>query len=132
MRQFSIGLGIVALSLVAAACGSGGDGDKPAASSPTTASQAEADREIVIEDFTYSPKQLKVARGDTVRIVNRDAFEHTVTSGKTSGPENEPDGKFDVSLPDKGSTAVITFDEAGTFTFYCRQHNAMDGEVTVS
>ncbi|MFP5328304.1 MAG: plastocyanin/azurin family copper-binding protein [Acidimicrobiia bacterium] len=116
MRKSPILLGLV-LSL-AVACGGGGGGD--------------ADHEIVIEEFTYSPAQLKVKRGDTVRFVNRDAFEHTVTSGETSGPENVPDGLFDESLPDKGSAAVVTFDEAGTFTFYCQQHNAMDGEITVS
>lgn len=124
-------LGILVLSL-AAACGGDSEDTSTSATTSTTEAAADADHEIVIEEFTYSPAQLEVKRGDTVRIVNRDAFEHTVTSGETSGPENVPDGKFDESLPDKGAAAVITFDEAGTFTFFCRQHNAMDGVFTVS
>ena len=86
---------------------------------------------VEITEFAYSPKEVTVKVGDTVEWVNRDAFLHTVTSGEVTGPENQPDDKFDENLDEAGSKASVTFDEAGTFTYFCKQHNAMDGVVIV-
>ena len=86
---------------------------------------------VEITEFAYSPKQINVKVGDTVRWTNRDEFLHTVTSGEVDGPENKPDGRFDEDLDEAGSEATITFEEAGTFTYFCKQHNAMDGVVIV-
>ena len=86
---------------------------------------------VEITEFAYSPKEITVKVGDTVEWVNRDAFLHTVTSGEVTGPENKADDKFDENLDEAGSKASVTFDEAGTFTYFCKQHNAMDGVVIV-
>lgn len=94
-----------------------------AAKQPTT--------EVVIADFAFTPKDIRVEVGGSVRWTNKDAFKHTVTSGAVDGPENEPDGRFDHDLVQAGAEATATFDEAGTFTYYCKQHNAMDGLVIV-
>ena len=102
-------------TVVAAACG----GDDAAAG-------------VTIEQFAFSPPQIRVAPGTTVRWQNGDTFRHTVTSGDTAGPENVPDGRFDEDLPDKGSIGEVTFDQSGTFAYYCRQHNAMNGLVVVT
>lgn len=29
------------------------------------------------------------------------------------------------------TTATVSFDEPGTYSYYCKQHNAMNGTVTV-
>ena len=97
----------------------------------TPAAAAAAAATVEITEFVYSPKEITVKVGDTVEWVNRDAFLHTVTSGAVDGPENKPDDKFDENLDQAGSEASVTFDEAGTFTYFCKQHNAMDGVVIV-
>lgn len=91
-----------------------------------------ASTQVTIEAFAFEPADLRIESGTTVRWRNADAFRHTVTSGATSGAENQADGRFDLDLPEKGSTATFTFEEPGTYTYFCRQHNAMDGTVTVS
>lgn len=101
------------------------------ASEEPAAADAESAATVEITEFAYSPKQITVAVGDTVRWVNRDEFLHTVTSGEVDGPENKPDGVFDEDLAEAGSDATVTFDEPGTFTYFCSQHNAMDGVVVV-
>ena len=96
-----------------------------------TADQPAAAETVGITEFVYSPKEITVNVGDTVEWINRDAFLHTVTSGAVDGPENKPDDKFDEDLVEADSKASVTFDEAGTFTYFCKQHNAMDGVVIV-
>ena len=118
----------VAVALAATACGGGGgDGDGAAAAGVTEAAEV-----VAIEKFAFSPAQIEVTAGTTVRWENDDDFRHTVTSGETSGPENVPDGRFDEDLPEKGADATVTFDEPGTYSDYCRQHNAMNGTVVVT
>lgn len=123
---------IVSLAFVVAlggACGGRGDEPEPEASGGNVDA---AGTVVSIKDFTFAPAEIEVKAGTTVRWENADAFLHTVTSGATSGPENEPDGRFDEELPDAGSDAEVTFEEPGTYTYYCRQHNAMDGTITVA
>lgn len=119
---------LVLLTAIAlAACG-----DDETATDAAATTSANADTVVTIENFSFEPARVEIAAGTTIEWTNRDAFLHTVTSGKTSGPENEPDGRFDEELPDEGATASVTFDEPGTYTYYCRQHNAMDGTVVVT
>lgn len=109
------------------------EADAPAAdgSEMSEATDTEAAATVEILEFAYGPKEIRISVGDTVRWTNRDEFLHTVTSGAVDGPENKPDGKFDEDLDEAGSEATVTFDEAGTFTYFCKQHNAMDGVVIV-
>lgn len=100
------------------------DADSGASDGPTFA--------VVIEDFAFTPDTIEVAAGTTVVWTNGDEFKHTVTSGETSGEKNVPDGMFDEPTDDKGDAAEVTFDEPGTYTYYCKQHNAMNGTVTVT
>lgn len=129
----------LAISLVfTGACGGASESADQTSSTATTAeadepanSEAAMAMTVEIIEFAYSPKQITVKVGDTVSWVNRDAFLHTVTSGAVDGPENIADDKFDEDLDEAGSEASVTFDEAGTFTYFCKQHNAMDGVVIV-
>ena len=140
-------IGVVISLALLGACGGGSDttnnesessGSSEQQSSTTesetpdsSASDSSAAATVEIVEFAYAPKEITVKVGDTVEWVNRDAFLHTVTSGAVDGPENKPDDKFDEDLDEAGSKASVTFDEAGTFTYYCKQHNAMDGVVIV-
>jgi plastocyanin len=87
---------------------------------------------VEIVEFKFTPEVQTVVRGTTVSWVNRDPYFHTVTSGKTDGPVNEPDGVFDRNLKERGYVVKVSFDEPGTFTYFCKQHNAMNGEIRVS
>lgn len=112
---------LVALGLSAGACS---DGDDAATDAVVEA--------VTVREFAFAPAQISIPKGTTVRWRNDDAFRHTATSGETTGPENKADGRFDIDLPERGSTGSFTFTEAGTYTYFCRQHNAMDGTITVS
>jgi len=86
----------------------------------------------------YVPTALNVKVGDTVTWINEDTTKHTVTSGKSSGrfgfvegKLGEPDGIFDSGLFDAGERWSYTFDEAGTFTYFCTIHPWMSGMVVV-
>lgn len=112
------------------ACGGGSESESQT-SSTTPEVAANAATAVEITEFAFVPKEIRISVGESVRWINRDEFLHTVTSGAVDGPENEPDGQFDKDLDEVGSEAMVTFDDAGTFTYFCKQHNAMDGVVIV-
>lgn len=77
----------------------------------------------------YLPYSLDVRIGDTVTWNNIDTAAHTVTSGNSSGGA---DGLFDSGLFMAGSTFDVTFDEIGTFDYFCMVHPWMTGQVIVN
>ena len=76
---------------------------------------------IDMKSVDFVPAQVTVRVGDTLEWENSDIVAHTATS-KEAG--------FDVNvLPKrKGSTVVKT---AGTFTYICRYHPNMKGQIVV-
>ena len=78
---------------------------------------------VLIEDFTFKPDALAVARGTTVTFTNEDGFAHTATA---------KDKSFDSGSLDPDATFEHTFEAAGTFEFLCAIHNSMTGTITVS
>jgi plastocyanin len=89
-------------------------------------------KDVAISNFEFRPMQIRIGVGGTVRWTNDDRFLHTITSGDVSGAVNKADGHFDKQLPKRGATAAVTFTKAGTFTYFCRQHNVMSGTVVVT
>ena len=83
--------------------------------------------DVTVKTFAFGPKVLEVTPGTTVTWTNADDIEHTVTSGD---PE-QPNGRFDHSLAGKGATATVRFDSVGTWSYYCKRHSFMRGEVRV-
>jgi plastocyanin len=73
---------------------------------------------VYLKDFTFTPKVLKVAKGTTVYFVNQDAVKHTVTSD--TGLFNSGD-----ILP--GKSYSYTFNQVGTFPYYCVYHGDKGG-----
>jgi plastocyanin len=84
---------------------------------------------VFINTFIYRPDPLTVPAGTTVTWIQNDSTVHTVTSGTR---EAGPDGMFDASL-DKGEEFSFTFDEPGTYDYFCTLHSGpgMTGEVIV-
>lgn len=79
--------------------------------------------EIKIEDFAYSPKTITIKKGTTLTWTNQDSVAHTVT-GEDGGPDSE--------LLDQGETYSYTFNEAGSFAYFCKPHPEMQATVIVT
>ena len=76
----------------------------------------------------YLPPSVTIKVGDTVSWDNVDTAAHTVTSGT---PAEGPDGTFDSSLLMGGATFEVTFDESGSYDYFCMVHPWMVGDVQV-
>ncbi|HYY55553.1 MAG TPA: cupredoxin domain-containing protein [Candidatus Dormibacteraeota bacterium] len=113
---------LVALSLasllVASACGSAASPASPSASSATAA--------VDYQGFKAQPATLEIAKGTKVTWTNKDSTTHTVTSGTN----RQGDGKFDGQVQ-PNETFTFTFNDAGTFEYFCGRHNSMVGYKVV-
>ena len=88
------------------------------------AEEAAADESsVTIADFAFGPQELTVAAGTTVTWTNEDWAPHTATA---------EDGSFDSGHLDQGDSFEQTFDEPGTFGYYCSFHPGMVGSIVVS
>ncbi len=79
-------------------------------------------------DECWFPATVNVNIGDTVTWSNDDTAAHTVTAGNAA---DGPSGAFDSSLFMAGTEFSWTFDEAGTFEYFCMVHPWMVGNVIV-
>ena len=77
----------------------------------------------------YLPYSVTISKGDTVRWSNDDTAAHTVTSGS---PSEGPDGNFDSSLIMSGSVYEFTFEQTGSYDYFCMVHPWMTGIVQVN
>ena len=77
----------------------------------------------------WLPAEISVGVGDTVIWSNTDTAAHTVTSGS---PTDGPDGIFDSSLFMAGATFEVTFDDSGSYDYFCMVHPWMQGNVQVN
>jgi len=77
----------------------------------------------------WLPQDVSINVGDTVIWTNDDTAAHTVTSGS---PTYGPDGTFDSSLFMAGATFEVTFDDSGSYDYFCMVHPWMQGNVQVS
>ena len=77
----------------------------------------------------YLPADITINAGDTVEWVNVDTAAHTVTGGS---PANGPSGVFDSSLVIASANYSFTFDDAGSYDYFCMVHPWMLGSVTVN
>lgn len=74
-------------------------------------------------DWSYAPKELRVAVGTTVSFVNKGKEFHTITSDDVGRP-------FDLGI-DSGKTVTRVFDKVGVFAYHCGVHPQMTGVVRV-
>lgn len=87
-----------------------------------TAPAASAD-EVKIDNFTFAPGEITVAKGTTVEWVNRDDIPHTVVSDDKSTFKSKP-----LDTDDKFS---YTFTKEGTYSYFCSIHPKMTAKVIV-
>ncbi len=89
-----------------------------------------AANEVWMEGIQFVPANRTVQVGTTVTWINQSGEIHTVTSGS----DGEHDGLFDSgNIPPDGEFEY-TFDETGTFDYYCVPHldGGMTGTITVT
>jgi plastocyanin len=87
-----------------------------------TVAAQDATNVITIDNFTFTPKELSVAVGTTVKWVNHDDIPHTIVEKKTS---------FRSKALDTDDSYSFTFTSAGTFDYFCGLHPHMVGQVIV-
>ena len=86
----------------------------------SVAAQGQTHR-VKMERVTFEPAGVRVRVGDTLEWDNSDFVAHTATS-KEAG--------FDVNvLPGRKGSAVVK--AAGTFSYLCRYHPNMKGQIVV-
>jgi plastocyanin len=75
---------------------------------------------ITIDNFTFSPKELTVAVGTTIKWVNHDDIPHTIVEKQTT---------FRSKLLDTDDAYSYTFTSAGAFDYFCGLHPHMVGQI---
>ena len=101
---------VAAAAVLAAGCGGSGT------SEPVAATEVE-----MVKSYSFEPKVIEIAAGDTVTWTNEDNFTHTVQV------EGQEDHKVE-----KGEIVEITFNTPGTYDYVCTLHSQdMDGTVIV-
>jgi plastocyanin len=69
-------------------------------------------------DFTFEPATLRVPVGTTVTWPNAGKAPHTATSDT---------GVFDTGNVDPGQSQSFTFDQVGTYSYFCKYHGGPGG-----
>jgi plastocyanin len=115
-RSIRAAIALVAVAAIVGACSS------PAAPATSAGSSSAID----ISGFAFKTTALDVTKGSTVTWSNKDGTTHTVSSGT---PQTK-DGKFDGQVFAGGSFSV-TFNDLGTFSYFCSIHDSMTGTITV-
>jgi plastocyanin len=77
---------------------------------------------VTIDNFTFSPRELTVAVGTTVKFVNHDDIPHTVVEKNLS---------FRSKAIDTDDAYSYTFATAGSFDYFCGLHPHMVGKIIV-
>ncbi len=80
--------------------------------------------DVWIANFVFGPGAVKVAAGQSVTWTNADDTPHQVT---VTGPQGK---RSDLIL--KGDSAVMQFDQPGTYGYICGLHPTMKGTVEVA
>ena len=123
--------GALVAGTAVAGCGSGDSASNASAEPASTTTQstasssggaAESTDMIDIADFKYDPETVTVKAGAELTWTNSDDATHTATAD---------DSSFDTGDLDKGDSKSVTFDKAGSFTYYCRFHPFMKATVEV-
>ncbi len=93
---------------------------------------AGAGQDCVAAKNCFSPNVVNISPGDTVTWTNNDKVGHTATSGQPS--DNQTGTVWDSSLIAAGksyTTSANTFQNAGTYNYFCMVHPWMTGQIIV-
>ncbi|MEX0790167.1 MAG: cupredoxin domain-containing protein, partial [Actinomycetota bacterium] len=84
---------------------------------------ADGSLNVDIENFEFGPGTVTAQNGEvSLYVTNNDSARHTFTADELGVDESIAPGQ----------SKQITFDaRSGTFSFYCKPHPGMEGELTV-
>jgi amicyanin len=88
---------------------------------PAGAARAE-DAAVQIDDFAFSPPGLTVKAGTTVTWRNKDDIPHTIASSARL---------FKSKALDTDDSYSFTFNEPGSYQYFCSLHPHMTGKIVV-
>jgi plastocyanin len=100
-----------------------GGGERPRRSvrqAPVVSTERQISVDVVDND--YEPRDLTVNRGAEVTWRFKGDIPHSVTDDR---------GRFNSGVMESGAEFAITFDEAGTYYYYCTLHHGMQGTLAV-
>jgi len=75
---------------------------------------------INVQNFSFTPATLTIKKGSVVTWINNDSVPHTINSTI-----------FDSDKLSKNQSFSYTFNNAGTFDYYCGLHPSMKGAIIV-
>jgi plastocyanin len=112
-------LSLMAVALLAglAGCGSGGD-------STASTAAASGPKAVSIKGYAFTPTDLTVAKGTTVKFSNGDSTNHTATATDSSA--------LDTGTIAPGKSKSVTLETPGTIQYFCAFHPFMKGTITVT
>ncbi|WP_406857117.1 cupredoxin family copper-binding protein [Alsobacter sp. KACC 23698] len=116
MRFAPLGCGLAAVLAWEAA------GAPVGAAQEKVAAQAPPPVEITIDNFTFTPTEITISPGTTVRWVNHDDIPHTVVEAEKS---------FKSKTLDTDDSFSMTFKSTGSIVYFCSLHPHMTGKVIV-
>jgi plastocyanin len=93
-----------------------------------------ANHNVTVTCCSFTPSYLEIAEGDSVTWIPDGFVLHTVTSGLTSAPADNPGVLFDATLPSGFTTPfAFTFNTPGNVPYFCRPHELaqMKGTIVV-
>ncbi|RCW49158.1 cupredoxin domain-containing protein [Paenibacillus prosopidis] len=93
----------------------------PPADTPSSESTGEV-HVVEIVNFGFSPSELTIKAGDTVKFINKDAVGHSATAN---------DDSFDTGMLEQDKAKEVTFSKDGEFSYYCLPHPGMKGTIVV-
>jgi plastocyanin len=89
----------------------------------TTAAQEKSSTSVVsIDNFSFVPSPLEIYAGTQATWINKDDVPHTVVS---------TDHKFKSQALDTGEKFSFTFQDPGTYEYFCSVHPKMTGKIIV-
>ena len=122
----------VCLSLIAilvAACGASPTPTPPPAQQEGAARTTQSAPDLQVDVIGFSLLDITIPTGATIEWSNQHFAPHTITSGIPG----ESDGVFDSGTLQEDDSYAVTFDSAGSFSYYCAIHpDSMRATITVS
>jgi len=130
MKRLVLGLGLVALAVISAACsgGSGASASAPAASAPAASAPAGDAIVVVAKDLKFSTASITAPADEAFQIVldNQESAPHNIAIKDATGAE-----KFKGEVV---TSTTVTYDvpalAAGAYEFWCEIHPDMKGALT--
>ncbi len=86
---------------------------------------------VEIKNLAFNPANITIAKGTSVTWKQSDSASHTVTSVLGKYEPTHQVKVLDSPLLSKGQTYSYTFNEPGTFEYFCMIHPSMKGKVIV-